>query len=123
MAEFTKTSAGREGAPSFDHQPADGAEVAYEIQGLRAELAELRALVAEKTGAAYGGLSDRAASAANYVSSEASSVAGTFREHPAASTTLVTLIGAVGFALGYIVATNTMGSQQAWYRRYLIDRF
>ncbi len=94
-----------------------------EIATLRSEIASLRELLAEKTGAAYDKVSERAGSAAAYVQHEASSVAGTIREHPAATTTLFTLIGAIGFAIGYVVATASAESKQAWYDRYLNGRF
>lgn len=109
--------------PSFDHEPSESQEIANEIQGLRFEIARLSSLLSEKTGAVYERVSDRASSAASYVSSEASSVAGTIKEHPAATTTLFTLIGAVGFAIGYAVASANVETKQAWYQRYLGDRF
>ena len=123
MAESVKsfTSGGK--SPSFDHQPSGNIDIADEIQGLRSEIDRLSSLVSNKTGEVYDRVADRASSAASYVSSEASSVAGTIKEHPAATTTLFTLIGAVGFALGYAVATATAESKQAWYQRYLGDRF
>jgi hypothetical protein len=108
---------------SFDHEPAEGASYSTEISGLRAEIASLRELIAERTGETYDRVARRASSAADYVSSEASSVAETIREHPAATTTLFTLIGAIGFAIGYVVATASAESKQAWYQRYLMDRF
>ncbi|MCK8782038.1 hypothetical protein M0654_18830 [Rhizobium sp. NTR19] len=98
-------------------------DVSNEIATLRTEIANLRELLAEKGGKAYERLSERAGTAASYVQSEAASVAGTVREHPAATTTLFTLIGAIGFAIGYVVASASAESKQAWYRRYLTDRF
>ncbi|WP_117192940.1 hypothetical protein [Rhizobium terrae] len=108
-------------APSFDQEP--NQNVSGEIATLRSEIASLRELLAEKTGMAYDKVAERAGTAVSYVQSEASSVAGTIREHPAATTTLFTLIGAIGFAIGYVVATASAESKQAWYRRYLSDRF
>ncbi|MBW6423600.1 hypothetical protein KX729_19255 [Rhizobium sp. XQZ8] len=108
-------------ASSFDHEPSENFN--SEIATLRSEIASLRELVAEKTGIAYDKVAESASNAATYVQHEASSVAGTIREHPAATTTLFTLIGAVGFAIGYVVATASADSKQAWYQRYLNDRF
>ncbi|KKX31628.1 hypothetical protein [Rhizobium sp. LC145] len=102
--------------PSFDREV--GPDVNREIATLRTEIASLRETLAEKTGAAYEQVAERASSAAGYVAGEASSVAGTIREHPAATTTLFTLIGAIGFVIGYAVATASAESKQAWYRRY-----
>jgi hypothetical protein len=107
--------------PSFDHEPSEN--FSTEIDTLRSEIADLRELLAEKTGIAYEKVAERASNAASYVQHEASSVAGTIREHPAATTTLFALIGAVGFAVGYVVATASADSKQAWYQRYLNDRF
>ena len=106
---------------SFDQESSEN--FGNEIATLRSEIASLREQLAQKTGAAYDKVAERASSAASYVQNEASSVAGTIREHPAATTTLFTLIGAIGFAIGYVVATASAESKQAWYRRYLSDRF
>ncbi|MFB9951552.1 hypothetical protein ACFFP0_22110 [Rhizobium puerariae] len=114
-----KTSV-KSNSPSFDQEP--GEDFNVEIATLRSEIADLRELLAEKTGLAYDRIAERASGAASYVQQEASSVAGTIREHPAATTTLFTLIGAIGFAIGYVVATASSESKQAWYRRYLNDR-
>lgn len=118
MAEAVKSLKSVENKiPSFDHEPSE--IVSNEIENLRSEIASLRELIAEKTGIAYEKVASSASNAASYVSDEATSVATTIRQHPAASTTVFTLIGAVGFAIGYAVATGTADSRQAWYRRYL----
>jgi hypothetical protein len=106
---------------SFDHEPSEN--FASELDTLRSEISTLREMLAEKTGVAYDKVAASASTAADYVTSEATSVAGTIREHPAASTTLFTLIGGIGFALGYLVATASADSKQAWYQRYINDRF
>lgn len=89
-----------------------------EVATLRAEIATIRERLAEKSGAAYENVSRKAGNAAHYVQDEAVSAAGAIREHPAAATTLFTLIGAIGFGLGYLVATSAAEQKQAWYRRY-----
>lgn len=122
MAEPVKSFTRGNAVASFDHQPSDSA-IADEIQSLRSEISRLSSMMSEKTGEVYERVADRASSAANYVSSEAHSVAGTIKEHPAATTTLFTLIGAVGFAIGYAVATASADNKQAWYQRYIGDRF
>ncbi len=124
MAETVKSlKSFEQKIPSFDHHPSDSS-IGEQIDNLRSEVAGLREILAEKTGIAYDKVAARASGAATYVQQEATSVAGTIREHPAASTTLFTLIGAIGFAVGYAVATASAESkQQAWYQRYLGDRF
>lgn len=107
--------------PSFDHEPSE--IVSMDIAALREEVASLRELFAQKTGEAYEKVADKANSAANYVSHEATSVAGAIREHPAATTTLFGLIGAIGFTIGYVVASTSAQTKQAWYQRYINDRF
>ena len=82
-------------------------KIGGEIARLRAEVADLRDRLAERAG-----------SAASYVKGEASSVAGAIREHPATATTLFTLVGAIGFAIGYIVGTQAVENRSPWYRRY-----
>ncbi|MGI2032992.1 hypothetical protein ACRQ1B_11440 [Rhizobium panacihumi] len=89
-----------------------------EVATLRAEIATIREKLAEKSGEAYENVSRRASNAAHYVQDEAASAAGAIREHPAAATTLFTLIGAIGFGIGYLVASTTAEQKQAWYRRY-----
>lgn len=78
-----------------------------EIEGLQAEISGLRNRLAE-----------RAESAVAYVQDEATTVAGTIREHPATATTLFTLVGAIGFAIGYLVGVQSSETKNSWYRRY-----
>jgi hypothetical protein len=92
--------------------------VKAEISALRAEIASIRHQLSEFGGEAYESVARRASSAATYVQDEASSVAGVIREHPATATTLMTLIGAIGFAIGYVVASTSFEQKQAWYQRY-----
>lgn len=85
----------------------DSDKIGKEIATLRAEIASL----SERLGA-------RAGDAAAYVQEEAATVAGAIREHPATATTLITLIGTIGFAIGYLVGAQSVESRTAWYRRY-----
>ncbi|MCB5203236.1 hypothetical protein LH464_12225 [Neorhizobium sp. T786] len=85
----------------------DNDRVGREIASLRAEIASLRNRLAERAG-----------DAASYVQGEASSVAGAIREHPATATTIVTLVGAIGFAIGYLVGVQSAENKSAWYKRY-----
>ncbi len=108
---------------SFDHEPSNSGDYGNEIGRLKSEIASLRDMIANRGGEAYDAVAKRAGNAVDYVSEEASTVADTIREHPAATTTVFTLIGALGFAIGYAVATAAADSKQAWYQRYLNDRF
>jgi hypothetical protein len=123
MAEPIKSLKTPSQSESFDHAPSSEANYNTEIANLRSEIASLRDTIATRTGQTYDKVARSASSAADYVSSEATSVADTIREHPAATTTLFSLIGAIGFAVGYLVATASAESKQAWYHRYLNDRF
>ncbi|KQQ38559.1 hypothetical protein ASG19_05865 [Rhizobium sp. Leaf306] len=124
MAESVKSLKPTESqSPSFDHVPSENSAFNSEIASLKSEIANLRDLLAEKGSVAYDRVASRASDAASYVSEEANSVAATVREHPAATTTLITLIGGIGFAIGYLVANASVDSKQAWYQRYINDRF
>lgn len=123
MAEPVKSLKTPSQTETFDHRPSDDTSYNTEIANLRSEISNLRDIIAERTSQTYDKVAKHAGNAADYVSSEATSVAGTIREHPAATTTLFTLIGAIGFAVGYLVATASAESKQAWYQRYLSDRF
>lgn len=114
MKSVRKTDATDEFAGSEDVN----ATFKNEVATLRAEIATIRERLAEKSGEAYEVASRKASNAANYVQDEAASVAGAIREHPATATTLFTLIGAIGFGIGYLVATTTAEQKEAWYRRY-----
>lgn len=94
------------------------AAVRSEISALRAEIASIREKFSDFSGEAYDNVARSAGNAAAYVQDEASSVAGAIRQHPATATTLMTLVGGIGFAIGYLVASTSFEQKQAWYRRY-----
>ena len=89
-----------------------------EISALRAEIASIRSTLSQFGAETYEKVAHKAEKAAEYVQEEATSVAGVIREHPATATTLMTLIGGIGFALGYLLASSQIEQKQAWYRRY-----
>jgi len=102
MAEIVGSEKPLGGKP-FDENDKLGQEIA----SLRAEISSLKDRLAERAG-----------NAAAYVQDEASTVAGAIREHPATATTIVTLVGAIGFAIGYLVGVQSTETKSAWYKRY-----
>jgi ElaB/YqjD/DUF883 family membrane-anchored ribosome-binding protein len=113
-------SAGTSLAQSHEQRASNEASEAVkaEISALRAEIASIRSTLSDFGMHAYDNVARSAGQAAEYVQEEATTVAGVIREHPATATTVMTLIGGIGFALGYLVATTTMEQKQAWYSRY-----
>ncbi|MGF9693857.1 MULTISPECIES: hypothetical protein [unclassified Rhizobium] len=91
-----------------------------EISSLRAEIESIRSTMSDFGAETYETVKRRAGDAAVYVQEEATSMAGVIREHPATATTLMTLIGGIGFAIGYLVASASASAEQrqAWYHRY-----
>ncbi|MCO5732845.1 hypothetical protein [Rhizobium sp. SSA_523] len=92
--------------------------VEAEISALRSEVASIRSMLSQAGAQTLDKVTQGAERAADYVQEEALSVAGAIREHPATATTLMTLIGGIGFAIGYLVASAQADQKQAWYRRY-----
>ncbi|WP_137129621.1 hypothetical protein [Rhizobium sp. FY34] len=92
--------------------------VTAEISALRAEIASIRSTLSDFGMHAYENVARSANQAADYVQDEATTVAGVIRGHPATTTTLMALIGGIGFAIGYLVASTSMEQKQAWYSRY-----
>lgn len=89
-----------------------------EISSLRREMDSIRASLADFGAETYETVKEKAGDAAQYVQEEATSVAGVIREHPATAGTLLTVVGGLFFALGYLVGSNSFEQKQAWYRRY-----
>lgn len=89
-----------------------------EISALRKEIEHIRASLSDFGADTYETVKAKASDAAQYVQEEATSVAGVIREHPATAGTVLTLIGGIGFAIGYLVASTSFEQKQAWYRRY-----
>lgn len=89
-----------------------------EISALRKEIEHIRHSLSDFGAETYETVKTKASDAAHYVQDEATSVAGVIREHPAATGTVLTLVGGLGFALGWLVASTSLEQKQAWYRRY-----
>lgn len=72
----------------------------------------------ERTAVALNGASRKAESAADYARSEAATVAGVVREHPAATSTALLTVGLLGGLIGYFLAATTHSSEtnsRRWY--------
>lgn len=89
-----------------------------EISALRREMDTIRGSLKDFGSEAYDTVKEKATDAAQYVQEEATSVAGVIREHPATAGTVLTVVGGLFFALGYLVGSSSFEQKQAWYRRY-----
>jgi len=97
-----------------------------QLSELRGEITQLRKALSAQGGdavsqlkdqadSAYENASARAKSAARYVQDQASVVAGTVKENPATTTTILGVIGVVGFLIGYSIATSSQETKRRWY--------
>ena len=99
-----------------------------ELRDLQEQVSQLTASLArqgektagqlrERTAVALNGASRKAESAADYARSEAATVAGVVREHPAATSTALLTVGLLGGLIGYFLATSTQSetSSRRWY--------
>ena len=89
-----------------------------ELSALRREMDSIRSSLGNFGAEAYDTVKEKASDAAHYVQEEATSVAGVIREHPGTAGTLLTVVGGLFFALGYLAGSNSFEQKQAWYRRY-----
>ncbi|KRB54119.1 hypothetical protein ASE04_29420 [Rhizobium sp. Root708] len=81
---------------------AQGAEAYYEVR--------------DRAGKAYDEISPRAKTAVAQIKAEGVAAAGAAREHAAATTTALTLAGALGFLAGYLLSTHQAPPRQQWWR-------
>lgn len=81
---------------------AQGAEAYYEVR--------------DRAGKAYEDALPRAKSAVAQIRAEGAAVAGTAREHPAATTTALLVAGAIGFLAGYMLSGTSQPEPRHWWR-------
>ncbi|QFY61159.1 hypothetical protein FZ934_12565 [Rhizobium grahamii] len=79
---------------------AQGAEAYYEVR--------------DRAGKAYDEISPRAKTAVAQIKAEGVAAAGAAREHAAATTTALTLAGALGFLAGYLLSSHQAPPRQWW---------
>ncbi len=71
----------------------------------------------DRAGKAYETAAPRARKAVAQIRAEGAAVADTAREHPAAATTALVAAGAVGFLLGYLLASSAQPEPRPWWQR------
>lgn len=81
---------------------AQGAEAYYEVR--------------DRAGKAYDDALPRAKNAVAQIRAEGAAVAGTAREHPAATTTALLVAGAIGFLAGYMLSGTSRPEPHRWWR-------
>jgi ElaB/YqjD/DUF883 family membrane-anchored ribosome-binding protein len=81
---------------------AQGAEAYYEVR--------------DRAGKAYDDALPKAKNAVAQIRAEGVAVAGAAREHPAATTTALALVGALGFLAGYLLSGQQQPPQRNWWR-------
>lgn len=74
--------------------------------------------IRERTSAALHGAQRTAEDAAEYARSEAASVAGVMREHPAATSTALLTAGLIGGVIGYFIGVAAHHEQHVHRRWY-----
>lgn len=81
---------------------AQGAEAYYEVR--------------DRAGKAYDDALPRAKNAVAQIRAEGVAAAGAAREHPAATTTALALVGALGFLAGYLLSGQQQPQSRNWWR-------
>lgn len=103
------------------------ATVSKDIATLQQEVSRLQKMISaqsaqayyevrDRAGKAYDAAEPRARSAVAHIRAEGAAVAGAAREHPAATTTALALVGAIGFLAGYLLASNAEPQPRHWWR-------
>jgi ElaB/YqjD/DUF883 family membrane-anchored ribosome-binding protein len=103
--------------------------VSKDIASLQQEVSRLQKMISAQGSEAYYELRDRAGkaydtaapkakSAVAQIRAESAAVADTAREHPAATSTALALVGALGFLAGYLIASASQEpSPRQWWQR------
>jgi ElaB/YqjD/DUF883 family membrane-anchored ribosome-binding protein len=99
-----------------------------DISALQAEVTRLQKMIAsqgteayyelrDKAGKIYDDAAPRAKNAVAQIKAEGVAAADAAREHPAATTTALALVGIVGFLAGYLLAGASQPEpQRTWWR-------
>lgn len=105
------------------------AAVSKDITALQQEVARLQKLISaqgaeayyevrDRAGKAYEDVAPRAKNAVANIKAESVAAADAAREHPAATTTALALVGALGFLAGYLLSGTQQAApqRQQWWR-------
>jgi len=101
--------------------------VSKDIAALQQEVSRLQKMISaqgteayyevrDRAGKVYEDALPRAKNAVAQIRAEGKAAAGAAREHPAATTTALALVGALGFLAGYLVSSQQQPPQQSWWR-------
>jgi ElaB/YqjD/DUF883 family membrane-anchored ribosome-binding protein len=91
-------------------------EVARLQKMISAQSAEAYYEVRDRAGKAYDEAMPRAKNAVAQIRAEGVAVADAAREHPAATTTALALVGAMGFLAGYLLSGSAQPQPRQWWR-------
>lgn len=106
--DTTKASTTR--TKTADTTPTNAIE--QQINDLRDQVSRITHFLADRGGDLSGGAQDAARGAVGRVRHEAAGVAEAARENPLATTTVLAGVAAIGFALGYLFASNAVYDQR-----------
>lgn len=101
--------------------------VSKDIAALQQEVSRLQKMISaqgteayyevrDRAGKAYEDALPRAKNAVAQIRAEGKAAAGAAREHPAATTTALALVGALGFLAGYLLSGTQQPPQRNWWR-------
>jgi ElaB/YqjD/DUF883 family membrane-anchored ribosome-binding protein len=103
------------------------ASVSKDIAALQQEVARLQKMISaqgaeayyevrDRAGKAYAEAVPRAKNAVAQIRAESVAAADAAREHPAATTTALVLVGAIGFLAGYLLSSAPQPQPRQWWR-------
>ncbi|TDW14798.1 hypothetical protein EV128_1431 [Rhizobium azibense] len=101
--------------------------VSKDIAALQQEVSRLQKMISAQGAEAYYEVRDRAGKAIDesipraknavaQIRAEGAAAAGAAREHAAATTTALVLVGALGFLAGYLLSGHQQTQPQHWWR-------